>query len=346
MNRSGLFPRVFSLSIASLALLLVSGCSGTSDVAAGGSSSVRVLGWDMVEEQGVNRKVATVWREDGKFLRLSTSLNDTEATAGVFKDNDLYISGTELVGNTPHARCWVVKDDNKVEALDLKEGAARSIAVSNSGAVGVAVESSRNFYIWTVSGKGVGKGGLITPTKSSGASSSQVAALCASGNDWYLAGSESVAGRSVARVWKNGQPQNQNTTALVYNGVFVEGDSVYAIGLEQLEKSNKDSRLKIWKDGQSRVLQSSPSAQATALFVKNGVAYVAGTDRKDGAYWRDGEMHELSDGLPKGIAVNHLGVHVAGASGMGNNTHAIYWKDSTRVQLSPNISMANAVVVK
>jgi uncharacterized protein YjdB len=161
----------------------------------------------------------------------------------------------------------------------------------------------------------------------------------------YVAGFEYNPGVSVAKLWKNGSPQNLSAgaSAAQANSVFVAGSVVYAAGHE----NNSESRpiAKLWVNDSSMNLTTGVNAAAAnSVFVSGSSAlYVAGSEKEAGVsvakLWISGTPMSLSSGArnaeAKSLFVSDGNLHyVAGfeADAQGTDVARLWTNDPNQPQ--------------
>lgn len=176
----------------------------------------------------------------------------------------------------------------------------------------------------------------------------QANAINFSGNDIYVAGyrlkstSESQAG-----YWKNG----------VFNPLFSElykqaecrdivvvNNTVHAVGYADIGVGSPQLAGIYWKNGDSTILKKDGFTMLNALKVVSDNVYIAGTNFPNGAYWTNGEMHDLgqyTDALD--IDEWNGDVYVVGYT-YDNDRTAVYWKNGQLIVLEKGIATGIQIV--
>jgi len=125
------------------------------------------------------------------------------------------------------------------------------------------------------------------------------ASVYVSGDDVFVAGTESNGKNSTAVLWKNGEAQ-QLVDAAKANSVFAVGRDVYVAGGQRNAK--KKYIATVWKDGEAQPLTDGKrDAGASSVYVSSGDVYAAGyaknAKKKDVAMlWKNGEEQPLTNG--------------------------------------------------
>jgi hypothetical protein len=130
-------------------------------------------------------------------------------------------------------------------------------------------------------------------------SSTENAAVPEISKDVYVAGNETLGGKRVATLWKNGSVlhrlTNGNNHAEAYS-VYVSGSDAYVAGYEQLGGNNVAT---LWKNGSvmHRLSNGDNHAEALSVYVSGSDAYVAGHDGTSAMLWKNGNaLHRLNSG--------------------------------------------------
>ena len=166
-----------------------------------------------------------------------------------------------------------------------------------------------------------------------------------------MAGYEDNGSYVVAKIWKNGAPQNltDGSNPSYANSVFVFGNDVYVAGKEY---NGTNYVAKVWKNGVPQILTNGANdASASSVFVNNGdvfVAgnvYLAGNDVNEPKLWKNGVEEPLNinsayDGAKaKSVYVSGNDVYVAGTATASNGSQscsfATLWKNGSIVVTSP-----------
>jgi hypothetical protein len=161
-----------------------------------------------------------------------------------------------------------------------------------------------------------------------------------------------------AYLWNNGV-STPLTSASVYsraNSVFVSGNDVYVVGIENDIGNNTPS---YWKNGVAYHLPDALSSYYTSIYVSGNDVYLAGSKSVNGnnvaTYWKNGVAAILS--LPTGYSFSIINsIFVAGsdvyvAGNLCNNTItgapyvAAYWKNGALNVLSNPINSSNAASI-
>jgi hypothetical protein len=194
-------------------------------------------------------------------------------------------------------------------------------------------------------------GSLISlPGKSQG----YIASVFASGNDLYVAGSDSVGD---AVYWKNQTmhaveqgyyPTHSSGSDPSVFCLFVSGTDVYMGGV------NAGDSAVYWKNGVETPVFSSTAANdltaVNSLFVSDGDLYYTGYLIVNGAnapaYWKNGVEHDLplngaAYGNANSILVSGTDVYVTGQTSQG----AVYWKNGEEFILS-SAGSANGIYIQ
>jgi hypothetical protein len=176
----------------------------------------------------------------------------------------------------------------------------------------------------------------------------QANAINLSGNDIYVAGyrikstSESQAG-----YWKNGTFTalfSERYKQAECRDIAVINNTVYAVGYADIGVGSPQLAGIFWKNGDSTILKKDGYTMLNALKVMDNNVYIAGTNFPNGAYWTNGEMHDLgqhTDALD--VDVWNGDVYVAGYE-YSNDHMAVYWKNGQLVTLEKGIATGIQIV--
>lgn len=198
-----------------------------------------------------------------------------------------------------------------------------------------------------------------------GTKNAQALGICISGTDVYICGFEqNAAGKYVAKYWKNGTAVvlGDGTNSSIANAIAVSGNDVFVVGIEITSFYPK---LPIeWVNGTRYAAQLGPgiiNSENTAVSVKNGVFYVAGTVFvpviPSGNYYAQRWSHTLPftyvaptsitiDGYAYGIVSDGTDMYTCGAAlpGPPGNfyTAAYYWKNNIPHKLTDGTKYGSA----
>jgi hypothetical protein len=170
--------------------------------------------------------------------------------------------------------------------------------------------------------------------------------LAVSGNDIYLAGSESPSGGSLkVLLWKNGTVTSittntgANATEARPYDMTVVGNDVYIAGYESATVSPYNRLPKYWKNGVPVTLSSDAGTNCILhrILVNGTDVYASGTQGNKPAYWKNGTKTNLgtADGWCYGIAVSGNDIYTAGSTMTSSNIYnATSWKNGIPTMLS------------
>lgn len=170
-------------------------------------------------------------------------------------------------------------------------------------------------------------------------------------NDIYIAGQENHGASvgTIAKIWKNGVATHLSTVNGAAFSVFVSGSDVYAAGYES---TSEGWVAKSWKNGTAQTLsQTDGKAYGKAVFVKDGIAYVAGHTWNKAAskwvigVWRDNVPGGINGGgigsIPnddnaevEGMFIYGLDIYLVGFERRGTQNNAKIWKNGVGTFLS------------
>lgn len=170
--------------------------------------------------------------------------------------------------------------------------------------------------------------------------------------DVYAAGVTIREGVGRAVWWKNG------TENIVGDGlnpstaldVWVDKSDVYLCG----RVNNGTNIATYWKNGTAVALENGYSS-ADAIVISKGDVYVAGmrmsseTNKSAATVWKNGVAQQISDAtfneFVRDMFVQNNDVYVAGFAWNGSKQVATYWKNSTKVFLSEETTVASSIFV-
>jgi hypothetical protein len=156
---------------------------------------------------------------------------------------------------------------------------------------------------------------------------------------------------SIAKLWKNGIPQNltDGTSSARAYSVFVAGSNVYIAGYENSGQLNesifgnyRSSVAKLWKNGVAQNLtDGTTNAVAKAVYVSGNDVYVTGTVGNVVTLWTNGVAQNLSDGTyhveTNSIFVLDNNVYIAGTEQIANSKNyniATLWSNGVAQSLT------------
>jgi hypothetical protein len=218
----------------------------------------------------------------------------------------IYVAGTELSGNVSVAKYW----RNEI-AFSLGEGSknsdAKSIAVSQSN---VAYVAGNELNYSNISVAKVWINGVAT-NLSDGVAHAEANCVYLSNIDYYVAGYETIGGKKVPTVRKNGA----NPTRLAVNGggEGVANSMVFTGGYDYVvghETNNQGITVAMyWKGGVSQYLtDGGQHASANSVFVApSGDVWVAGWVNNDAGkpvatLWKNGSKADILSTSQSGAA--------------------------------------------
>lgn len=195
---------------------------------------------------------------------------------------------------------------------------------------------------------------LITTT----GTSITISSMFIEGNDQYLVGSEMVAGKRLATIWKNGVPTRLHTD--FYEGqltdIIVKNGTTHCVGYFYETATSKPRIMYLINESGVFVTSGANYAYSKKMFIKDDVVYIAGnettspTDNTDRAkYWRNGVSIPLSSGTTDHYANDifvdsNNDVHICGSS---YNAGFIpkYWKNGVETLLeTPDKGHTSAIL--
>lgn len=168
----------------------------------------------------------------------------------------------------------------------------------------------------------------------------------------YIGGSQKIAGKEKATVWKNGVaqllPTDANNDSRV-NSVYVYNDIVYAVGFEIFPT---EIRATLWKNGANITLEYGFSEAYSIAGFKDNI-YIAGQFYRNATLWTNGSgnfvdtnLSSTDPSIAKSIFVTNDGTTVTGVSIVGKiGTNAWTYINNNNTLLT-NVSIAESVYVR
>jgi Carboxypeptidase regulatory-like domain len=165
--------------------------------------------------------------------------------------------------------------------------------------------------------------------------------------DVYICGYETIAGKDIAKVWKNGIATILTADSSGYaepTGIKVVNGDIYISGIGGINSQNSRGRALYWKNGTINLLPTGTGGCRTSgIFVNNGDIYLSGYETNIslgssfGVYWKNGVKYNLSlpglytNSAANAIFINNNDVYIAGKSVNQNPyfENATYWKNNT-----------------
>ncbi len=171
--------------------------------------------------------------------------------------------------------------------------------------------------------------------------------------DVYAAGSTIKDGIGRATWWENDieNVADAGSFASSANDIWVDKTDVYLCGI-----TNKGTNLATyWKNGTAVPLVTDVYSYAKAIVISNGDVFVAGavmnseTNTTAATVWKNGEEQQISDAESNefvyGMHVSNNDVYVAGIASKNGKQVATYWKNTTKVFLSDEYTVATNIFV-
>lgn len=282
-------------------------------------------------------------------------LPDTSLTAGV------YVTGDTLNSyDLPKAVYW--KNGSVIGLTNNSSSSGTGIAISNDtlyiSCSGIFLGNNVTYWKNRI-GLNLTDPSLTYPTGS---------ALALSGTDIYVAGIAYINGgeKIIPVYWKNTDKAIHIATptfsASTVKAIAVSENDVYISGQSFDAPLNNGYAATYWKNGEPVYLhttnQTYHTSIANSIVVSGPDIYVAGnsdTSINPGAntilavYWKNGVPTKLSTNVESNAnSIFLLGndVYVAGAI-FGNDglSRATYWKNGVAINLDPEFSIAQAIMV-
>ena len=170
--------------------------------------------------------------------------------------------------------------------------------------------------------------------------------------DIYIGGSQKIAGKEKATIWKNGVVQLLATDAdnsSRVNSVFLSGNDVYAVGFEVILNSNVAT---LWKNGTKIQLEGSFSEAYSIAGFKDNI-YIAGQINKNATLWTNGSgnfggtnLSSIDPSIAKSIFLSNDGSTVTGISIVGLIGTSAWTYINNNNTLLTNTSTAESVYVR
>ena len=342
--RLSLQPVIFVFSL----FLIFTSCKKTSDI----HSSSPVVN---VYITGTDNNDAVYWKNNTEVHLTNGSSNAYGSSIFVNSNNDVYVSGGQVISGSASANYW-------------KNGQLNSLA--NNG----DIASIANYI--SVSGSDVYVTGMVEKTGANphavywknglqyGYVDANSVALCGfvSGTDVYLAGytintlttSNNII--SDAMYEKNNTPVDISTGNVggVVQSLYVSGNSVYAAGYSY-DTQGIFNYATIWLNNVPTLLSKQKSSAAQGIFVYQNDVYVCGFESltNGGTFsatvWKNGVPTHLSTQASSAtsIFVNNGDVYVSGTTTDAQGAiNAVYWKNGTITNIGAAGSSARAIFVK
>lgn len=170
--------------------------------------------------------------------------------------------------------------------------------------------------------------------------------------DIYIGGSQKIAGKEKATIWKNGVAQLLATDAdnsSRVNSVFLSGNDVYAVGFEVIVNSNVAT---LWKNGTKIQLEGSFS-EAYSINIFKDTIYIVGHLNKNATLWTnpngnfvDTNLSSIDPSIAKSVFLSNDGSTITGVSIVGLvGTNAWTYINNNNF-LFTNTSYAESVFVR
>jgi hypothetical protein len=171
-------------------------------------------------------------------------------------------------------------------------------------------------------------------------------AICVSGSDVYIAGTETIANYESPVYWKNNTEVKLPIKSAYgqANAICVSGNDMYIAGTDSISAV-------YWKNGVETILDvTEKGSSATAICVSGNDLYVAGKDSYNAVYWKNGNIVQLTSySVPtqnekvSGISVIEGKVYVVGyiyyAGGAFPNLN--YWANGVATDLNTGYDLSS-----
>jgi hypothetical protein len=302
------------------------------------SGKVYAVGTDL---DSSNRRFATLWMDD-QTIRLSKNQGSYAKSVYVDESDNVYAVGWDVVGGAFLPALWVNGEEGQLlesggygEAYSVfvsdgdvyvagcydatgsglalraafwKNGVRQDISTTDGYATSVYAQGT-DVYVayWRQNSLDEYQACLWhndTETVLSMAESEAFAVTVHNG-DVYVAGRKHVEDILwCAVLWKNGVEQLLSDEFSYARSIYVDGDDIYVCGLNGSGSYNSASKAMYWKNGEIHNLtDGTASADANAVFVRDGDVYVGGYDTPElnsydmhyAKIWKNDVTTQISD---------------------------------------------------
>jgi hypothetical protein len=181
---------------------------------------------------------AVLWKNNTAVNIIATG-NSTVANAMVIAGSDIYVGGKE----SGDGRIW--KNGISLPLNNASGYEISTIAVSGTDVYASGYSAASTIRYW--------KNGAFTDITTAGPAF--ISAMAVYNNDVYLAGWELVAGKAVAKYWKNGTAVilGDGVRNSIANGIAIKDNDVYVVGNVQ-GATNLSDYATLWKNGQATTI--------------------------------------------------------------------------------------------
>jgi len=259
----------------------------------------------------------------------------------------VYIAGNEIIGNISVAKYWINGQARILNSDITRNADAKSISVSTFAGVTNVYVAGDEMNTNNVSAAKVWVNGVAYPLGDDPSNESKANSVYVSGMDYYVAGYETINGKKVPTVWKNGRdnptrllPNDLNSGDTVANCIVVSGGYEYVVGYET---NSKGITVPIyWKGGVSYPLTVAGSnASANSVYVaQNNDVWVAGWENNAegipmAVLWKNGSREDILPASRRMSVANSVyvaangEVYVAGFESNGLMPMATMWKGTS-----------------
>jgi hypothetical protein len=264
--------------------------------------NIYATGWDIVG----GKFLPTLWVNGEAQLLEDSGYGEAY---GVFVDGtDVYVAGCyDAGGSGLELRATLWKNGVR-ETIGTTYGFATSVYVSGSD-VNVAYwqedEAGRTDDFDNIVFHAALWNNVATILNNDPKMSSEAFGVVADDTGVYVVGRQRIQETLFrATLWKNGVQQELSSDVSIARSVFVDGGDVYVCGLNGEGSYNTASKAVYWKNGTvTNLTDGSASADANAIFVRDGNIYVGGYITPDidsyseqyATVWTNGTAQQLSD---------------------------------------------------
>jgi hypothetical protein len=168
----------------------------------------------------------------------------------------------------------------------------------------------------------------------------------------YIGGSQKIAGKERATIWKNGVAELLTTdasNASRVNSIYVYNDNVYAVGFEIFPT---EIRATLWKNGANITLEYGFSEAYSIAGFKDNI-YIAGQFYRNATLWTNGSgnfvdtnLSSIDPSFAKSIFLTNDVATVTGVSIVGKVGNNAWTYINNNNNLLTNTSTAESVYVR
>jgi len=203
------------------------------------------------EGPGINRSM--LWKNtDASGINILATGPGIQATSVVVSGSDVYVCGQDASS----AKIW--KNGIAILLSNSTSCYVNELAIDGADVYAAGYTNSSVIRYW--------KNGISTDISTPGLAYAN--AITISNGDVYIAGQEIVAGKGIAKYWKNGVAVTlgDGVRHSRANGIAVKGTDVYVCG-EIQGSTNLSDYATLWKNGQATTI-GLQNSRATAIVIK------------------------------------------------------------------------------